>query len=127
MTKFHAPLPLNPTMLSLTATGALLINLTCALLLFQMRTQGGSLTRAAFLSARNDAAANLSMITAAIVTAYTHSGWPDLGVAAIIAAMNADAAFEVWGANFERGAARSTDLMLRQLNWRWMVSAIGLS
>ena len=56
----------------------------------------GSLTREAFLSARNDVLANVAIITTAFVTAYTLSGWPDLIVGLGIAAMNADAAREVW-------------------------------
>ncbi|MBW4039446.1 MAG: cation transporter [Acidobacteria bacterium] len=96
--KIHAPLPPAPLFLSLTATGALLINLFCALLLVRFRRHSGSLTRAAFLSARNDAVANVAMIATAIVTVYTRSGWPDLIVGLGIAALNADAAHEVWSA-----------------------------
>lgn len=96
--KIHAPLPPAPLSLSLTAAGALLINLFCALLLVRFQTHSGSLTRAAFLSARNDAVANVAMIATAIVTVYTRSGWPDLVVGLGIAALNADAAHEVWSA-----------------------------
>jgi Co/Zn/Cd efflux system component len=38
------------------------VNLTCALMLARYRTHGGSLTRAAFLSARNDVLANVAII-----------------------------------------------------------------
>jgi Co/Zn/Cd efflux system component len=61
----------------------------------------GSLTRAGFLSARNDVLANVAIIAAGFVTAYTLSGWPDLIVGLGIAAMNADAAREVWSAACE--------------------------
>jgi Co/Zn/Cd efflux system component len=67
-------------------------------MLARFRAHGGSLTRAAFLSARNDAVANVAIIAAGLVTAYTLSGWPDLIVGLGIAAMNADAAREVWQA-----------------------------
>jgi len=67
-------------------------------MLVQFRAHSGSLTRAAFLSARNDALANIAIIVAGLVTAYTLSGWPDLIVGLGIAAMNADAAREVWNA-----------------------------
>ena len=67
-------------------------------MLVHFRTHSGSLTRAAFLSARNDALANVAIISAGFVTAYTLSGWPDLIVGLGIAAMNADAAREVWSA-----------------------------
>ena len=56
------------------------------------------LSRAAFLSARNDALANFAIITAGFITAYTLSGWPDLIVGLGIIAMNADAAREIWSA-----------------------------
>jgi len=96
--KFFVPLPPAPLPLSLAGAGALAINLSCAFMLVQFRAHSGSLTRAAFLSARNDALANVAIIGAGFVTAYTLSGWPDLIVGLGIAAMNADAAREVWNA-----------------------------
>ena len=96
--KFLVPLPPAPLPLSLTGAGALVINLACAFMLVQFRAHSGSLTRAAFLSARNDVLANVAIIAAGFVTAYTLSGWPDLIVGLGIAAMNADAAREVWSA-----------------------------
>jgi Co/Zn/Cd efflux system component len=96
--KFLVPLPPAPLPLSLAGGGALVINLLCAFLLVQFRAHSGSLTRAAFLSARNDVLANVAIIAAGFVTAYTLSGWPDLIVGLGIAAMNADAAREVWSA-----------------------------
>jgi len=96
--KFLVPIPPAPLPLLLAGGGALVINLSCALMLVQFRTHSGSLTRAAFLSARNDVLANVAIIAAGFVTAYTLSGWPDLIVGLGIAAMNADAAREVWSA-----------------------------
>ena len=59
----------------------------------------GSLTRAAFLSARNDALANVAIVAAGLVTALLwRSAWPDLIVGLAIGAMNADAARDVWAA-----------------------------
>lgn len=97
--KFNLPLAPQPMPLILTGLGALAVNLGCALMLARIRYHGGSLTRAAFLSARNDALANLGIIAAGIVTALVwRSAWPDLVVGLAIAAMNADAAREVWQA-----------------------------
>jgi Co/Zn/Cd efflux system component len=96
--KFMAPMPPAPLPLSLTGLGALAINVSCAFMLARFRAHGGSLTRAAFLSARNDTLANVAIIAAGLVTAYTNSAWPDLIVGLGIAAMNADAAREVWKA-----------------------------
>ena len=94
--KFGTPVPPSPTLLSLAGFGALVINLSCALLLAPYRAHGGSLTKAAFLSARNDALANIAILVAAGVTWYTASAWPDLAVGLGIAAVNADAAREVY-------------------------------
>ena len=96
--KLMTPSPPAPLALSLTGIGALAVNLTCVLMLARFRAQGGSLTRAAFLSARNDVLANVAIIAAGLVTAGTLSGWPDVLVGLGIAAMNADAAREVWTA-----------------------------
>jgi hypothetical protein len=60
------------------------------------RTHGGSLTRAAFLSARNDVLANVAIIGAGLLTAYAASAWPDLIVGLGIFFMNLDAAWEVY-------------------------------
>jgi len=100
-----APLPL-----SLAGLGALAVNLACAGILARHRGQAGSLTRAAFLSARNDALANVAIVAAGLVTAFLwRSAWPDLVVGLAIAAMNAGAAREVWGAAREerRDGARA--------------------
>lgn len=106
--KYQAPIPPEPFALSVTGVGALTINLTCAFLLARFRSHSSSLTKAAFLSARNDAAANVAIILAGFVTAYTLSGWPDLIVGLGIAAVNADAAKEVWeAARNEHEAAKS--------------------
>jgi Co/Zn/Cd efflux system component len=78
--------------------GALAVNTLCAVLIAPYRAKGGSLSRAAFLSARNDAIANAAIILAAGVTAATLSPWPDLVVGLGILALNARAAFEVWEA-----------------------------
>jgi Co/Zn/Cd efflux system component len=96
--KFMAPTPPAPLPLTLAGLGALAINLSCAFMLARFRTHSGSLTRAAFLSARNDTLANVAIIATGFVTAYTHSAWPDFIVGLGIAAMNADAAREVWRA-----------------------------
>jgi Co/Zn/Cd efflux system component len=96
--KFMTPVPPAPLPLSLAGLGALAINVSCAFMLAHFRAHKGSLTRAAFLSARNDTVANVAIIAAGFVTAYTRSAWPDLIVGLGIAAMNGDAARQVWRA-----------------------------
>jgi Co/Zn/Cd efflux system component len=105
--KFYDPAPPEPFLLSITGLGALAVNMTCAYLLAAYRNSGGSLTKAAFLSARNDAMANIAIIGAGLFTAFVWpSVWPDLIVGVGIALLNLDAAKEVWeAARREEGSA----------------------
>ncbi|HEY0268484.1 MAG TPA: cation diffusion facilitator family transporter [Methyloradius sp.] len=96
--KFSTPTAPEPWLLSVTGFGALLVNVACAFTLARFRHHSGSLTRAAFLSARNDAYANIAIILAGLLTLSWRSGWPDLVVGLGIAIMNADAAKEIWEA-----------------------------
>lgn len=96
--KFNAPIPPAPVPLTITGLGALAINLICAFVLARYRSHAGSLTKAAFLSARNDAYANIAIIGAGLVTAIVPSVWPDVIVGLGVAIMNVDAAKEVWEA-----------------------------
>jgi Co/Zn/Cd efflux system component len=96
--KFLSPVPPAAVPLSLTALGALAVNLVCALVLVRYRQHGGSLAKAAFLSARNDVFANGAIIVAGALTALFSSAWPDLITGIGIAALNAGAAREVWQA-----------------------------
>jgi len=93
--KLAVPVPPAAVPLTLTGAGALAVNFVCASMLVRYRHHGGSLSLAAFLSARNDVLANAAIIVAGIITAYTLSPWPDLAVGLGIAAINADAAWEV--------------------------------
>jgi Co/Zn/Cd efflux system component len=97
-TKFTSPSPPSPLPLSLAGAGALAVNVSCAIMLARFRESRGSLTRAAFLSARNDAIANVAIVAAGAATAVVLSVWPDLIVGIGIAAMHADAARDVWRA-----------------------------
>ncbi len=99
--KFLLPMLPAPLPLPLAGGGALVINLLCAFMLVQFLAHIGSLTQATFLSARNDILGNVAIIAAGFVTAYTLSGWPDLIVGLGIAAMNPDAAREVWSVAHE--------------------------
>ena len=85
--------------LGLVGLGALLVNLGCAWLLGQSKADGGSLGRAAFLTARNDALGNLLVIAAAVATAlWWASYWPDLIAGLILFVLNLGAAREVFEA-----------------------------
>jgi len=102
--KFLLPTPPAPIPLTLVGLGSLVVNVSCALILMRFRAHSGSLTRAAFLSARNDAVANVAIIVAGFITAATKSGWPDLIVGLGILTINADAARKVWRAAREEHA-----------------------
>lgn len=99
--KLSSPVPPEPVALGVTGLGALAVNLFCAFLLARFRSRAGSLTRAAFLSARNDAVANLAIILAGVATLVWPSVWPDIVVGLGVALMNLDAAREVWEAATE--------------------------
>lgn len=101
--KLASPIAPDASMLSITGLGALLVNVACAMLLVRFRHHSGSLTRAAFLSARNDALANVAIVAAGLVTIAWPSAWPDLVVGVGIAIMNADAAKAVWKAARDEG------------------------
>jgi Co/Zn/Cd efflux system component len=96
--KFNLPMPPAAVPLSLAGAGALAVNLFCAFLLVGFRSHAGSLTRAAWLSARNDALANIAIVGAGFVTAATLSAWPDLIVGLGILAINFDAACKIYTA-----------------------------
>jgi Co/Zn/Cd efflux system component len=108
--KFTMAVPHTPEAapLALTGLAALVVNTACALLLARVRNAAGSLTRAAFLSARNDTLANIAIMAAAGVTALWPSIWPDIVVGAGIAVLNADSAKEIWEAARRDQSAAST-------------------
>ncbi len=97
--KILDPVPPPFVPLSVTAAGALLVNLTCALLLVRHRSAAGSIARAAWLSARNDALANVAIILTAVATIWIRTGWIDIVVGIAIGLLNADAARAVWRAS----------------------------
>ena len=96
--KLHVPVAPAHAALSLAGLGALIVNGSCAALLLRFRTHAGSLTRAAFLSARNDVLADVAIIGAGLLTAFTASLWPDLVVGLGIFLLNLDAAHQVFRA-----------------------------
>jgi Co/Zn/Cd efflux system component len=89
----------------LASLGAIAINGTSAGLLASVRHRGGSLSRAAFLSARNDVLVNVAIIGMAMVTLWTGSGWPDLILGCFIILLALHAAYEVWEVSEEERLA----------------------
>jgi Co/Zn/Cd efflux system component len=65
---------------------ALVVNVTCAGLLFKFRG-GDANMRSVWLCSRNDAFANIAVMIAAAGVWGTGTAWPDLAVGAVIAAL----------------------------------------
>lgn len=107
--KYADPIAPSAVPLTFTGGGALVVNLFCAFILARFRHHSGSLTKAAFLSARNDALANIAIIAAGVATVFTRSLWPDVVVGLGIAAMNVDAAKAVWRAARDEHRAAPTE------------------
>lgn len=106
--KFRHPEAPDVTSLVVVSLGAVMVNGVSAWLLARRQHHAGSLSRAAFLSARNDVIVNVAIIAMAGVTAWVHSGWPDLLLGLGILALNGRAAWEVWElSEEERLAARA--------------------
>lgn len=102
--KFKLPVAPNAALLSLTGAGALVINLSCALMLAKYRHHSGSLTKAAFLSHEMTRLQNVVIVAAGLVNCLR------LGVCvagfdcrAMYRRHDADAAREVWGAAEKNG------------------------
>jgi len=99
--KVGSPEPPEVGPLVWASLGAIAINATCAWLLARVRHEGGSLTRAAFVSARMDVLVNIAIIAMGVVTAATASGWPDVVLGVLIIGLALHAAYEVWEASEE--------------------------
>ena len=102
---FSDPVAPDASPVVLASLGAIGVNGVSAWLLVRVRHHGGSLSRAAFLSARNDVAVNLAIIAMAGLTLWTGSGWPDLVLGCVIILVALHAAHEVWEVSEEERLA----------------------
>ena len=75
---------------------ALAVNVAAALVLSRFR-EGDANVRSIWLFSRNDALANVAVILAAGLVAWTGTAWPDIAVAAIIALLFLHSAREIIG------------------------------
>ncbi len=73
----------EPPLMMGVATLALLANLACLALLARHR-EGGVHMRASWIFSTNDVLANLGVIAAGLLVAWTGSNWPDLLIGALI-------------------------------------------
>jgi Co/Zn/Cd efflux system component len=103
--RFAHPTAPDVVPLVLASLGAIVVNGVSALLLVRVRHGGGSLSRAAFLSARNDVLVNVAIIAMGLLTAWTGSGWPDLVLGCAIILLAVRAAWEVWEVSEEERLA----------------------
>ncbi|MGN7704809.1 cation transporter [Cellulosimicrobium sp. 22601] len=103
--RFGDPTAPHVVPLVLASLGAIVVNGVCAWLLVRVRHHGGSLSRAAFLSARNDVLVNVAVIAMGLVTAWTGSGWPDLVLGCGIILLAFHSAYEVWEVSEEERLA----------------------
>ena len=85
---------------------ALVINVAAALVLSRFR-EGDANVQAIWLFSRNDAVANVAVIVAAGLVAWTGQAWPDLAVAGVIALLFLHSAYEIVG-NARRELAPAT-------------------
>ncbi|WP_081684059.1 cation transporter [Granulicoccus phenolivorans] len=103
--RFAAPEAPEVLPVIVASLGAIVINGASALIISRVRKNGGSLGRAAFLSARNDVLVNIAIIAMALITAWTGSGWPDLILGCLIILLALHAAHEVWEVSEEERLA----------------------
>lgn len=73
---------------------ALAVNLGVALILFRFRT-GDSNMRSVWICSRNDAIGNIAVVLAAMGVFGTGTGWPDVIVAAIMAALSISGGLQI--------------------------------
>ena len=92
--KFIRPLP--PSFEAMGAVGALALvaNAVCFALLWRHRSEDINM-RSVWLCSRNDLAANLLVLLAALAVWITQSGWPDIAAGALICSMFLRSAFVV--------------------------------
>ena len=93
--RLNEPVIPNGSGMSIICIGALIINFYCAYILVKHKEEEGGLAKAAYLSARNDAFANILIICAGVITFFWRSQIPDLLIGLTIFVMNFDAAIQV--------------------------------
>lgn len=77
--------PPEADIMGVVGIAALVVNVVAAIVLSRFREGGDANAKAIWLFSRNDALANVAVIVAAGLVAWTGSAWPDLAVAAVIA------------------------------------------
>ncbi len=93
---YHAMLGTVPTAIVMGSVGvaALIANVVSAAILYKYR-EGDANMRSVWLCSRNDAINNVAVICAGLAVGFTASGWPDYGVAAIMAILELSACYQI--------------------------------
>ena len=86
--KINTPDFPEPFTLTYVATGALVVNLFCSLLLKKYKSANNTLLKLIYFSARNDVLSNLAIISAGLITMIYSSQLPDLVVGTFILIIN---------------------------------------
>ena len=86
--KINTPDFPEPFTLTYVATGALVVNLFCSLLLKNYKSANNTLLKLIYFSARNDVLSNLAIISAGLITMIYSSQLPDLVVGTFILIIN---------------------------------------
>ncbi len=110
---WHAVMGTVPEPITMGAVGAaaLIANAACAILLYAYR-EGDANMQSVWICSRNDVLGNLAVLLAALGVFGTGTGWPDLIVAAIMAALALQGAWIV--VQRARGELRSPTARLAQ-------------
>lgn len=88
-------IPPEPELMGGIGIAALIVNVTAALILARFREGGDAQARAIWLFSRNDAINNVAVIGAAALVFWLDSAWPDIIVAAVIAVIFLQSAWEI--------------------------------
>ena len=99
-------IPPDPELMGGIGIAALIVNVTAALILARFREGGDAQARAIWLFSRNDAINNVAVIAAAGLVFWLDSAWPDIIVAAVIAVIFLQSAWEI--IRDARGELRAT-------------------
>lgn len=89
----HGTLPAAETMGAIGVL-ALVANMICAMLLWRHR-EGDANRRSVWICSRNDALGNIAVVAAALGVFGTGIGWPDIAVAAVLAALGLSGGWQI--------------------------------
>ena len=84
----------QPEIMGAVGTAALAANIGVALMLYRFR-EGDANMRSVWICSRNDAIANIAVVAAAVGVFGTQTAWPDLIVAAIMAALGISGGWKI--------------------------------